>query len=299
MTTHHRKRASSSTSSTSSLDERNSLKDNAGRMHNDSTVPSRLASDVSDDNGTLLDEYDSAKGRIGSKAAAIETEPLSSSSSSSRRSSMSSMVVSRSWNTWTTHLSRIFTEFQHNGLPWEGQQCRSIQAGCSGILFSGGALFISNDARILQVAWALQGIFSVLADYVYVPYTSVWHGIDRISATLLLLVTCVQVMQSLAWWMIFIGIFPVGCFVQAAHAKQEGHLRRWHVWHCAWHIVAGSVVMFLMYLLYQYCPNKNSGAMDDLSSNQSIMEEWFGRPACQSKNSVIGNIVGWWESSAS
>jgi hypothetical protein len=343
MTLHHRKQQQqqqqrTTSSSSGCVDPTKSLiqdnNNNHTAKYNDSTVPSRLASDVSEDNGTwFVDDYDKdAKGKIDSKAATIQTEPLllaSSSTSfsrkrrsSSRLSSSSSVIVSRSWNTWTTHVARIFTEFQHNGLPWEGQQCRSIQAGCSGIFFSGVAWFISNknnndnntestdnnnnDPRILllQMAWALQGIISVLADYVYIPYTSIWHGMDRISATLLLLISCSQVLQSLAWWMTLIGIGPVACFVQAAHAKQERNLQKWHVWHCAWHLVASSVTMFLMYLLYQYCPSindttTNGGVMEDhlpgSNKHNVILEEWFGRPACQSKNSVMGIIVGWWE----
>jgi hypothetical protein len=340
MTLHHRKQQQQQRTTSSSMgrvDPKSSLitnnnNNNNTTKYNGSTVPSRLASDVSDDNGTLFsDDYDNNKGRID-----ITTEPLLLASSSSRirrsssllsslSSSSSSVIVSRSWNTWTIHVSRIFTEFQHNGLPWEGPQCRSIQAGCSGIFFSGAAWFISNNNKnnndyrilLLQMAWALQGIISVLADYVYIPYTSIWHGMDRISATLLLLISCSQVLHSLAWWMIFLGIGPVACFVQAAQAKQERNLQKWHVWHCAWHLVASSTTMFLMYLLYQYCPSINhhytttttttSGMEqeEDLpggSSNPNndhhyyvVMEEWFGRPACQSKNSVMGNMVGWWE----
>jgi hypothetical protein len=150
-------------------------------------------------------------------------------------------------------LECLFTNFNWNGLPWEGIQCRSAKAGLSGVFFAVPILVVQNN-RYEQVWWLLQATTSVLADYTYIHTRSTWHGIDRVVAQISVLGLAIRGLFYIQWWAIAMLVtFPVSCFVLAAKAKVECDLQRWHWMHFLWHIMAPLACTLGVYLAYA-CP---------------------------------------------
>ena len=147
----------------------------------------------------------------------------------------------------------LMTDFQSNGLPWDGMQCRSVRAGLTGAFFAIPALVVV-DAPYEQAWWVVQAVTSVMADYFNIQGLSLWHGVDRIVAQLSLLGLVGRGLFLLQWWAVTVlVVFPVACFVAASAAKDARNLNRWHNCHFLWHIVAPIACTLGVYLTYR-CP---------------------------------------------
>ena len=154
----------------------------------------------------------------------------------------------------------LMGDFQSNGLPWDGMQCRSTRAGLTGAFFAIPALVVV-DAPYEQAWWVLQAVASVMADYFNIHCFSVWHGIDRIVAQVSLLGLVGRGLFLLQWWAVTVlVIFPVSCFVAASAAKDARNLNRWHNFHFLWHIVASIACTLGVYLTYR-CPTDARDSM--------------------------------------
>lgn len=160
----------------------------------------------------------------------------------------------------------LTTEFKKNGLPWSGDQCRSILAGGSGVLFCIPAIFC-NGNRIEQSIWITQAILSVLADYVYIDQDSWFHGIDRIFATSNVVAMIARAVIQLQAIILITGVFPIGAFILANRSKQQLNLEAWKFYHFLWHLTSSLKTAFVVYLLYN-CPDYTQS----LSSNDLIMD---------------------------
>ena len=151
----------------------------------------------------------------------------------------------------------VSKDFSWNGLPWEGEQCRSIKAGMSGCLFGLTALFCPSN-RVEQTWWIIQAITSVLADYVYIDRRSIWHGIDRIwaqSSLLYLVIRGPKYINLVAG--ILLPSLAISCFILSNRAKMKKDLEQWHWCHFLWHIVAPAMTCLAMYLSYTCPPNES------------------------------------------
>jgi len=162
-------------------------------------------------------------------------------------------------------VSGLSTEFCDNGMPWSSiEQCRSMTAGLTGILYAMPSFFVlgpaapagsSDNATLLlleRTAWIVTACFSVWADYFHIHRPSVAHGVDRIWATAMLLATIWRGGTLLAWWSPFVGAaLPVTCFVLASRAKKRLKLRSWHYWHCGWHVTGAIIASFVVYSIHR------------------------------------------------
>ena len=126
-------------------------------------------------------------------------------------------------------------DFRTNGLPWKGDECRSIIAGGSGILYCLPAL-LCNGNGIEQVRWLTQAFLSIMADYVYIDQDSSIHGIDRIFATTNTIVIILQAASQLEMIMVFTAIIPISTFILANKSKQQLNLQSWKYYHFLWHL---------------------------------------------------------------
>ena len=157
-----------------------------------------------------------------------------------------------------TQVTGLVTNFTWNGLPWEGEQCRSVKAGLSGIFFALTALFCPDDPWE-QAWWIFQAFTSIMADYFYIHTRSVWHGIDRIMAQTSLIYLVVRGMyyvhplRALA-----MPGLAVGTFILANRAKNREDIQQWHWCHLAWHIVGPTMTCLGMYLSKTCPPNESS-----------------------------------------
>ena len=150
------------------------------------------------------------------------------------------------------HLTSLLKDFRSNGLPWQGDQCRSLMAGGSGCLYALPALY--SCSRSEQALWITQSILSVCADYFNVHHDSVAHGIDRIFATFVLVNTCFRGSSILQWWTPIWAVLPCSFFVAASGAKKDLNLELWHWYHFFWHLTGSFVCMMMVYLIYN-CPD--------------------------------------------
>lgn len=141
--------------------------------------------------------------------------------------------------------------FRKSGLPWNGDQCVSVFAGGTGILYCLPA-FACQDYHLEQARWILQGLLSVMADYVHISHDSIFHGIDRFYATFNVLWTLWQATQRFNAWMLLTSVLPLLCFVWANRAKEQNNLSHWHLAHGCWHIT-GSLAVTLVVFLVHHC----------------------------------------------
>lgn len=83
-----------------------------------------------------------------------------------------------------THVHNMTANFGRTCMPWGRKQ--SVWAGCSGGFFCVPGLFgLSADpsSHWMLVAFVAQAVLSVMSDYVATGRDSVWHGLDRWTAT--------------------------------------------------------------------------------------------------------------------
>ncbi len=157
-------------------------------------------------------------------------------------------------------------EFKQNGLPWSGEQCRSIMAGGSGVLFCIPALFC-KDNRIEQSLWITQAILSILADYVYIDQDSWFHGIDRIFATSNVVAVIFRAAFQLQAIILITGIIPIGSFILANRSKQRLNVQEWKYYHFLWHLTSSLTAAFVVYLLYNCSDYTQSFPSDNFVMN--------------------------------
>lgn len=168
----------------------------------------------------------------------------------------------------TLHLlvGGMTADFCKNGLPWEGQKCRSKIAGLSGILYALPAL-VAVGHPYDQIMWTVQAMLSILADYCYICQDSFWHGVDRYFAIFNAVTIVWRVSVVLSWHIAFLMIIPMGCFVGASRAKDQRDLDSWHVWHCLWHVSSGPLVGVVVYMIHN-CQNTATSMEAGITASQ-------------------------------
>jgi len=149
----------------------------------------------------------------------------------------------------------MFKDFRSNGLPWRGNDCRSVISGCSGLLFCLPAFFCKSN-RLEQFNWVLQALLSVMADYVYIGTDSWIHGIDRFFATTNTFAIIARAAFALNSNAITIALIPISAFVLANRAKEQLDLKGWIFYHFLWHVTASVAVTVTVHLLFT-CPDFN------------------------------------------
>jgi hypothetical protein len=170
-------------------------------------------------------------------------------------------------NTIYLQFKGVTQDFQKNGMPWEGPECCSLMAGCSGILYALPALVCPNQVE--RAVWILQACLSVLADYFHIHHDSIWHGIDRYFAIFNSIFIVYRACDRLNWPVILLAIPPVGCYVTANRAKNQLDLSAWHWFHFGWHITGGVLATLVIHLLYS-CPDTDSLLMALCQAERSI-----------------------------
>ena len=181
--------------------------------------------------------------------------------------------------------------------------CRSFWSGGTGILFSilpnivllRRKLYYSSnhlqlnesstdpsmEIQLLVVCWLIQGILSVLADYVYIDVNHMMHGIDRIWSMCMYCYMIYQSYYTMSLPTLFLlNAIAGSAYIVANSAKKvevgvtlfsttatnddgtmiavattNNHIQRWMYYHGIWHIVGSTVSMIVMYLVYDYCPS--------------------------------------------
>lgn len=147
--------------------------------------------------------------------------------------------------------------FCNNNLPWEGECCRSIMAGGSGILYFLPALVCPSNFE--KMMWVLQAFFSVWADYFHIHHRSVAHGIDRWFATAMTARMIYLAATRLQPWTAMTALGPISCFAGAGGAKKKMNLEAWHQWHLTWHITGSLLSLGTMHMIY-FCEGQVEGS---------------------------------------
>jgi hypothetical protein len=163
-------------------------------------------------------------------------------------------------------LRNLSQEFCNNGLPWEGNSCRSLLAGGSGCLYALPALF-ANASFLERMIWIVQACLSVWADYFHIHHSSIVHGLDRIMATCMLVTTVVRAATKLNEWVLLLGLLPSAFFVAASFAKKNRNLAAWHWSHFGWHLSGGLVSMLVVGLIND-CPQVDSSLLVHLCKSE-------------------------------
>ena len=174
------------------------------------------------------------------------------------------------WKALRTQTHGLTKDFKSNGLPWSGDECRSILSGGSGVLFLIPVFFCKGNS-FEQSRWFIVAFLSFMADYVCIVGDSWSHGIDRIVATTNAITLILQAATQLKTIAAFTSIIPISTFIMADRAKKQGNLRWWKYYHCLWHITASLNIAFAVYLFY-HCPDH---AQD--SSTDSFLMDRFCR----------------------
>ncbi|KAG7365414.1 hypothetical protein IV203_038618 [Nitzschia inconspicua] len=168
-------------------------------------------------------------------------------------------------------LQGLTDDFYQSGLPWSGPKCRSLFAGGTGALYCLPALACNKNDRLEQVTWILQAVFSILADYVYIHGSSLFHGVDRYYATYNTIVTLWRATRQLHPFVLITAIVPIACFVLANRAKARLELRQWQWYHGWWHISGSFAVATAVYGMY-HC---NTGEQQEQKhTSQGIHLPW-------------------------
>jgi len=176
----------------------------------------------------------------------------------------------------TTYING-FQNFQSNNMPWEGvENCRSIMAGCSGILYALPAFVCPRSAVFEKSIWISQAICSIMADYVHIHENSCWHGVDRILAASNFIYLLYRGIGKFHWfWVLVWSLLPASCFIGGTIAKDNGNVQAWHYYICGWHVTGGLIVTLVVYLLHN-CPTTDS-------SSSSSSTTWLERTFCMEK----------------
>eukprot|EP00532_Pseudo-nitzschia_australis_P004113 CAMPEP_0168182742 /NCGR_PEP_ID=MMETSP0139_2-20121125/12057_1 /TAXON_ID=44445 /ORGANISM="Pseudo-nitzschia australis, Strain 10249 10 AB" /LENGTH=278 /DNA_ID=CAMNT_0008103695 /DNA_START=199 /DNA_END=1032 /DNA_ORIENTATION=- len=151
-------------------------------------------------------------------------------------------------NTAVTQARGLTKEFRSCGLPWKGDQCRSVISGGSGVLFCLPAFYCRSN-RLEQCLWFTQALLSVMADYVYVGNESWIHGIDRIFATVNTIAMITRGAFGLKTITTTIAVIPLSAFILANRSKQQRDLQGWIFYHFLWHLTASIILAVVVHLL--------------------------------------------------
>lgn len=156
-------------------------------------------------------------------------------------------------------------EFQNPGLPWTVNECRSVIAGGSGILYCLPAFFCKGN-NITQCIWVTQALLSIMADYVYVGEKSCIHGVDRCFAIANVFALIFQAAFGLKSITLILTVFPISCFLLANRSKRKFNLQGWIWYHFLWHLSGSICAAISTYWLYT-CPDYN----EDPSTLHSLL----------------------------
>ena len=152
---------------------------------------------------------------------------------------MTSTSTLASTASYFSFLERLFysmtVDFQSSGLPWSGQQCKSLRAGGSSILCV--IPMLVEVSPIAKCWWILQGFLALQADYFHVHHPSAWHGMDKIAAVMTFVGMSYRVYIGLDWKIyIPLVIIPSFFFWRASRAKDNLDLEGWKWCHLGWHV---------------------------------------------------------------
>ncbi len=147
-----------------------------------------------------------------------------------------------------TQLSKMFVDMRYNGIPWHGDECRSIMAGLSGLLYALPALVCPSPLE--KCMWVLQAFFSVWADYIHIHQDHIAHGLDRIFASAMTARMIAVGASRLQPWFVVIAALPLGSFSRAHIAKSNKALDAWKFWHFMWHCTGSLSVLLTAWVVH-------------------------------------------------
>lgn len=140
--------------------------------------------------------------------------------------------------------------FRSPNMPWSGDQCKSVASGLSGMAYALPALVCPYDSWE-PLLWLVTATLSCMADYIHIGHDSIFHGIDRCHATLVLL-RCLLLgavhLEPLT--AIVLTAVPIFCFVKGRDAKLLPTPSSWMFWHCWWHITGGLLITWGTYQVH-------------------------------------------------
>lgn len=135
-------------------------------------------------------------------------------------------------------------------MPWPGEQCVSKWAGLSGVAYALPMLVSPNPHE--QTMWMIAAFLSVWADYVHIHERSVFHGLDRLWASFMML-RCFALgavhIEPLS--LLPLAVVPISCFVKGRDAKELPEPSAWIFWHTCWHISGGLLVAYGTWLMHE------------------------------------------------
>jgi len=147
------------------------------------------------------------------------------------------------------HVHNMTANFGRTCMPWGRKQ--SVWAGCSGGFFCVPGLFgLSADpsSHWMLVAFVAQAVLSVMSDYVATGRDSVWHGLDRWTATCMTMFMVYFAHSAVSPWHCLLAVPPLMCLHGSKAAIARADWSAYVVWHTLWHVAAVSTSTYIMYL---------------------------------------------------
>ena len=100
-----------------------------------------------------------------------------------------------------------------------------------------------------------QAYLSIMADYVHIHHDSIYHGLDRVYATFVML-RCLMICASMEPRLLCLCAVPLFCFVKGRDAKMMPEPTAWKFWHACWHVSGGLLVCLGNWVIHNGAANE-------------------------------------------
>jgi len=139
----------------------------------------------------------------------------------------------------------MYSKFCSTNLPWKDESCKHILSGLSGVFYL-LPICLSNSALWDNIAWIMQAILSIMADYIYIQQPHFIHGVDKVFAVY----NISRIMFRVYPVSSLIPTIPMLIlFVLSHYFKMVNNVQGWIYCHFCWHLVGGITCTYGMYLL--------------------------------------------------
>ena len=139
----------------------------------------------------------------------------------------------------------MYSKFCSTNLPWKDESCKHILSGLSGIFYL-MPICLCTGTFLDNIAWIMQAILSIMADYLYIQHSHFIHGVDKVFAVFNISRIMIRVYPIAS----LTPAIPMLMFFALSHYfKIINKVHYWIYCHFCWHLVGGLTCTYGMYLL--------------------------------------------------
>jgi len=149
--------------------------------------------------------------------------------------------------------ANTIANFRNPNMPWAGERCRSTYAGLSGVAYALPGCFCPIGSWE-PLMWMMTAFLSCQADYFHIHHDSVYHGLDRCFASLVMARCLLICAVHLPTQFFLLAALPLFCFVKGRDAKLLPDPSGWIFWHTCWHVSGGMLVAVGTWMLHCSSP---------------------------------------------